>query len=213
MQADLLSGDDNVYVCKQMVSSSEEATWTSIDWTGCNVLLLTDTVTGLPTKEYTEVRACWSPDHLHVWFLGKDSNIVSDFTERDEPLYEQDVVEVFIDEEGNGSNYLELEISPRNVVFDAQIENDGKGSISVDQTWCFKDLLTSVDTNGEGSLSVFISIPASNFSKPLESGTRWKGNFYRIDEGLDGIREYQAWRPTGVVNYHIPSKFGSIVLL
>lgn len=199
--------EDYVYQCKQVQTG-----WSSIDWDSCDVLELGDTVTGLPPKESTEVRACWNKDYLYVRFLCKDSNIVSDFTERDDPLYEQDVVEFFIDEEGKGTSYLELEVSPKNVVFDALIENDGSDSVKgLDKAWCFKDLLTSVDANREGYLTTFISIPASNFNQPLHEGLSWKVNFYRIDEDLQGTREYQAWSPTGKVNFHISSRFGTMV--
>ncbi|MDQ0091505.1 hypothetical protein J2T12_004942 [Paenibacillus anaericanus] len=200
---------DYVYHCKQVQSG-----WSSVDWDSCDVLELSDTVTGLPPKESTEVRACWNKDYLYVRFLSKDSNIVSDFTERDDPLYEQDVVEFFIDEEGKGTRYLELEVSPRNVVFDALIENDGLDAVKgLNKAWCFQDLLTSVDSNREGYLTTYISIPASNFIHPLHEGLSWKVNFYRIDEDLEGTREYQAWSPTGKVNFHVSSRFGTMVFV
>ncbi|WP_211745499.1 carbohydrate-binding family 9-like protein [Paenibacillus sp. Marseille-Q4541] len=196
-----------VYLCKQV-----EAGWNSIDWDRCEVLQLCDTVTGLPPKESTEVRVCWNKDYLYVRFLCEDQNIVSDYTKRDDPLYEQDVVEFFIDEEGKGTHYLELEVSPRNVVFDALIENDGVETITgTNKAWCFNDLITSVDTTNEGYVTTFIRIPASNFIHPLQEGLRWKVNFYRIDEDVEGIREYQAWSPTEKVNFHIPSTFGTMI--
>ncbi len=38
---------------------------------------------------------------------------------RDDPLYTQDVVEIFIDADADGRTYDEIEVSPHNVVFDA----------------------------------------------------------------------------------------------
>ncbi|OAB40239.1 carbohydrate-binding family 9-like protein [Paenibacillus antarcticus] len=205
MQSNIVDGD-YVYQCKQVQST--------IDWNRCDVLQLSDTVTGLSPKEATEVRACWSKEYLYLRFLCKESNIVSDFEHRDDPLYEQDVVEIFIDEEDKGTGYLELEVSPRNIVFDAVIENDGNDTVvKIDQTWCFKDLQTSVESTEEGYLTTFITIPSSNFIHSLHQGLRWKVNFYRIDEGLDGKREFQAWRPTEKINFHIPSRFGTMVFV
>lgn len=199
--------EDYIYHCKQVQSP-----WESIDWNTCDVLELSDTVTGLPPKESTEVRACWNSEFLYIRFLSKDTNIVSDFEQRDDPLYEQDVVEVFIDEEDKGTRYLELEVSPRNIVFDAIIENNGVDSIiSTDKSWCFKDMHTSVYSNEEGYITTFITIPSMNFIHQIRQGDHWKVNFYRIDEALDGTREYQAWQPTGKVNFHIPARFGTLV--
>ncbi len=112
MQSNIIQ-EDYVYHCKQVQSA--------IDWNNCDVIELSDTVTGRKPKEASEVRACWSTDYLYLWFLCKDLNIVSDFEQRDDPLFEQDVIEFFIDEEGTGTRYLELEVSPRNIVFDAVI--------------------------------------------------------------------------------------------
>lgn len=208
----LSSKNEDLYICKQIQWTDKEVDSSSIDWNSCNAVELTDTVTGLPSKEHTELRACWSPDGLYVRFLCKDTNVVSDFEQRDDPLYEQDVVEIFIDEEGTGIHYLELEVSPKNIVFDAQIQNNGIDAIAAtDLAWSFQNLQTSVEMNEDETMSVFIFIPAINFKGPLERGVRWRVNFYRIDEDLDGIREFQAWRPTGAVNYHIPSKFGTLL--
>lgn len=203
-----------VYYCKQAIFIGQPDRLESVDWDICDPVELTDTVSGLPPFEPTEVRACWSKDSLYVRFLCADSHIVSDFTQRDDPLYEQDVVELFIDEEGRGHRYFELEISPRNVIFDARIENDGEASImGTDKEWRFDGLETAVDAACEGVLSYCIRIPSSHFKHRPGPGVHWKVNFYRIDEGLNGVRQYQAWRTTLAVNYHIPSRFGTMAFI
>lgn len=137
--------------------------------------------------------------------------MVSGYRHRDDPLYEQDVVELFIDETGTGMEYIELEVSPNNVVFDALIRNDGGKSISnSDIKWDINGLETTVDHDEQGNWVCEIRIPAGNFTSPPQSGRKWNVNFYRIDEDPQGIREYQAWSPTGEVNYHIPARFGKL---
>ncbi|CAM4208259.1 carbohydrate-binding family 9-like protein [Paenibacillus alkaliterrae] len=213
METDALHAD-GVYYCKRARFTCEPDGSETVDWSFCDSMALTDTVTGLSPYEPTEVRACWSPDSLYVRFLCKDSYIVSGFTRRDDPLYEQDVVEMFIDEEGLGRHYLELEVSPRNVVFDAKIENDGVASITgTNKEWSFTGLQTNVEADGEGHFIYFIRIPSNNFKRKPEQGVSWKVNFYRIDEGKDGTRQYQAWQPTGAINYHIPSRFGTLAFV
>ncbi len=43
-------------------------------------------------------------------------------TTRDEHIWEEEVVEIFLDLDGSGVNYAELEISPANVVCDLRVE-------------------------------------------------------------------------------------------
>lgn len=202
------------YRCKPASYLSREGdSDTIVDWSDCDAVILRDTVTGAATKERTEVKACWSPEWVYVSFLCQDRHVVSDYTKRDEPLYEQDVVEVFIDEDGDGTRYMEYEISPHNVIFDAKVENSGANSVAnLDLEWNCEDLRTRVVWEADDLLRYVISFPATAFKDGLKPGTRWKVNFYRIDEDAEGNREYQAWRPTGAVNFHTPSSFGTFEL-
>ncbi|SDW95607.1 carbohydrate-binding family 9-like protein [Paenibacillus sp. CF384] len=198
------TNDQQVYACKRI----SETTGMDSEW-----ILLRDTVSGDAPTEWTKVRCGWTAEALRIQFHCEDKHMVSDYSERDEPLYNQDVVEVFIDEDGSGTQYIELEVSPRNVVFDARITNDGSGSVGIDTEWDIEGLHTEVSEVQPGQRMYDIRIPANTFSKPLEAGLRWRVNFYRIDERQDGIREYQAWQPTGLVNFHKPQRFGTLVLI
>ncbi|WP_308636862.1 carbohydrate-binding family 9-like protein [Paenibacillus silvisoli] len=194
--------EQHVYACKRMDAEGG----ISGEWAE-----LRDTVSGVKPAEWTKVRCGWTADALHIQFRCGDGHIVSDYTERDEPLYNQDVVEVFIDEAGSGTGYLELEVSPRNVVFDARIANDGQGTLGIDLSWDIEGLRTEVNETSPGEWLYDIRIPAGSFTRPLEAGQRWRVNFYRIDENPAGVREYQAWQPTGLVNFHKPARFGTLV--
>ncbi|WP_165822652.1 carbohydrate-binding family 9-like protein [Paenibacillus montanisoli] len=194
--------EQQVYVCKKASAEGE----ISGEW-----VELRDTVSAEAPAEWTKVRCGWTTDALLIQFLCGDSHIVSDYTERDEPLYNQDVVEVFIDEAGSGTGYLELEVSPRNVVFDARIANDGSGTLGIDTSWDIEGLHTNVSEVEAGVRLYDIRVPAGSFAQPLEAGQRWRVNFYRIDENRAGVREYQAWQPTGLVNFHKPDRFGTLL--
>jgi len=172
---------------------------------------LIDVATGKQSRMSTTVQACWDSEALYVRFECEDDHVVSDYTKRDEPLYEQDVVEIFLDEAGTGRRYLELEISPRNVVFDAIVKNDG-GSISVYTEWDAAGMETRV-TAQENKRIYWIKLPLLHFAASPKQGTEWRVNFYRIDESPEGDREFQAWSPTGAINYHIPDRFGKLVFV
>ncbi|REE68020.1 carbohydrate binding protein with CBM9 domain [Paenibacillus taihuensis] len=198
--------DANVYACKRW---SEQEGWDSHEW-----VQLSDTVSGEASAERTRVRCGWTAEALLIQFLCEDTHIVSDYTQKDEPLYNQDVVEVFIDERCIGTGYIELEVSPHNVVFDARIGNEDNRAVNIDLGWNIEGLQTSVNRIESGELLYEIRIPAAgNFETKLEEGIRWKVNFYRIDESVEGVREYQAWQPTGAVQFHMPGKFGTLLFV
>ncbi|WP_138753140.1 carbohydrate-binding family 9-like protein [Paenibacillus sinopodophylli] len=199
------------YYCKQMQCDPDNPFISILDWEGCEALELVETVTGAAPKEWTEVRLCWSQAYLHLRYLCNDSYVKSTFTKRDDPLYEQDVVELFIDESGTGTSYMELEVSPHNIVFDAMIAHDGAESvIGTDLSWRLEGLQTVVERLDDYKRIYTIHIPVGNFQRPFEPGQIWRVNFYRIDEDEAGTREYQAWQATDVVNFHLPRKFGTL---
>src|SRR5438132_12852967 len=75
--------------------------------------------TGKPQRlQPTTFRACYSDTHLFVAFTCRTQDINATYTKRDDPLYDQDVVEVFLSTEGDLHRYFEFEFSPRNVIFD-----------------------------------------------------------------------------------------------
>ena len=46
-------------------------------------------------------------------FAAEDPDVHSDFVNQDDHLWEQDVIEVFIDADGNRRGYIELQVNPR----------------------------------------------------------------------------------------------------
>lgn len=201
------------YDCAYVAIHNESTELDKLPWQQFDSLELVDTVTGESCVEKTFVRACWSEKMLLFQFICLDFHIVSDFEQRDDPLYEQDVIEIFIDEQREGKRYMELEVSPKNVVFDAIITNDGIGNIlSLDLAWDIDGLQTEVITSQPQYVTYYVRIPASNFTSPLEKDKKFKVNFYRIDEKVDGTREFQAWSPTGAIHYHLPQYFGTMNL-
>lgn len=181
-------------------------------WERIEPVSLVDVATGGAVAEPTAVRACWDASYVYVRFDCRDDYAVSSYTKRDEPLYEQDVVEVFFDEAGEGTNYLEFEFSPHNVIFDAKIRNDG-GKLQIGLEWDADGLESTVTEDGQGNRVYELKFPVAIFREAPAPGMKWRVNFYRIDEDRSGVRHFQAWSPTGAVNYHIPSRFGTLTFV
>ncbi len=187
------------------VGNAERLTWGDIE-----AIPLLDTVTGDMPQLNTSVRAVWTDRELRIRFEYEDDHVVATMTRRDDPIYEEDVVEVFIDETGEGSPYLEFEVSPNNVVFDAVVTLDEDGTVHADTSWDAAGLDTSVGDLANGLRYAEICIPLVNFRQSPRDGTVWRWNCYRIDDDKQGIRYYSAWSPTGKANFHMPDKFGAL---
>ena len=71
----------------------------------------------------TQARLLWDDQALYVAFDCEDRNIWGNYTEHNDPIYDEEIVELFLDPWGHGKKYFEFEISPRGVVFAATVEN------------------------------------------------------------------------------------------
>src|SRR4051812_7063607 len=93
----------------------------------------------------TTVAAWYDDACLTLLFSAQDDAIHASHLEHDAPLYEQDVVEVFLAPQVR-TRYFEIEVSPRGTIFDARIESpDGvRGTMRVDREWNCEGLLALI---------------------------------------------------------------------
>ena len=181
----------------------------SIPWEMMEPMVLSGVVNEEEPRLQTIAKACWTDEALYIHFDCEDDHVVATMNDRDDPIYNEDVVEVFIDEEGKGLKYIELEVSPKNVIVDALITNDGTGKIVVNKEWNAEGLLTDVQL--QGSTRIYdIILPFVNVDKSPEPGTKWRWNVYRIDKDPSGTSHYWAWAPTGAVDFHLTHNYGII---
>ncbi|RKN70634.1 carbohydrate-binding family 9-like protein [Paenibacillus ginsengarvi] len=181
-----------------------------IDWDRIESAELNETVDGSPSRLRTVVKMCRSPEYVHIRFECEDDHIVATYENRDDPIYKEDVVEVFLDEEGNGTSYREYEVSPRGVIFDAWITKKPEERPAVDVSWNDDGMRAAVTRSASGTLIYDIAFANETFDKPPVPGASWNMNFYRIDDDPQGKRHYSAWSPTGRIDFHRPDKFGTV---
>lgn len=92
----------------------DEAAWQKTEHSSEMV----NTLTGGPGAFRAWVRVLYDSEAVYVAFEVKDSDLRSPFRKHDDHLWEQDTVEVMLDPDGDSRNYFEIQVSPRNVVFD-----------------------------------------------------------------------------------------------
>lgn len=187
-------------------------------WQGAEMVQLVLADSGAPPRQPTSARLLWNDDYLYAAFQCQDDDIWGITTERDRDIYNQEVVELFVDADGDGHGYVEIEVSPLNAVLDLfMLWRDDRQRGLWD--WDSAGLLTAVVVDGDPTRrgtpdrawTVEMAVPMSDFMTaphlPPRVGDRWRMNLYRIDRGAGGD-EYSAWSAPGRNNFHTPARFG-----
>ena len=192
-------------------------------WSGADSMSLLLTDTGVKPKLATAVKALWDDTYLYVGFHCEDHDIWANMTEHDAALWEEEVVEIFLDPGRVGTAYFEMVVNPLNVLTDVFVVNLGNRDRVFQplRSWECEGIVHAVSIDGDPhdpeshdvSWTVEFAIPFEQLvtapNIPPENGDTWRGNFYRIEQNADGD-EYTAWSPTGAINYHVPDVFGTI---
>lgn len=163
-------------------------------------------------EQATTVRLCWDDEALHVRFDCEDRDAWGTFTKRDDPLWQEEVVEVFLAPgEDDPVDYMEIEVSPLGVLFDARIHNPTglRADMTADLSWDCPGIRWQVG-RGEEKQDWWAEL-----SIPREKPSRiWRANFYRVERPRDGDPEFTCWSPTltSPADFHKPARFGWLEL-
>jgi len=185
-------------------------------WQQAEEVTLRRTADGTEPRLTTKVRALWNDWGMYVRYDCEDDQIVATHVSRDDPIYNEDVVELFVSVDQRLETYAEFEFGPKSVMFDALVRNDLQGKIQVDTSWNCEGLRCRVDNRLRERKVVYeIAFPFAPLyggSAPIFMlGTEWIGNFYRIDRSPEQGDEFTAWSPTRQASFHTPGRFGRIV--
>lgn len=184
-------------------------------WDLAKEILLVDNSTGGKPQQATTAKLLWNNNNLYVCFKCIDTYINATMTGYNDKLYEEEIVEVLVDDNRDMKTYIELEVNPLNAILHYSIHNNLKGNIlrygRVNQKVKSAVLIDEL----RGTWSVELEIPFSEFNTapniPPQKGDRWLINLHRIDRPKDKKEQYMSWSPTGKDNFHMPDKFGELI--
>jgi hypothetical protein len=171
-----------------------------------------------PASHKTRTRVCCNQQALYIRYDCTDHDIWGTYTQRDEPIYDEEVVEIFIGHGvDNPVNYYELQISPNGVLFDAKITNptSTRADLVVDTTWDGAGIQWLAKRNdAENHWMAVLVIPWEDIAPEGTLPKVWRANFYRIERPRDAQPEYSCWSPTMVepADFHKPARFGILRL-
>ena len=194
-------------------------------WQQAEAMKLADPISGKPGRYRTTARMLYSPTHLYLAFQCEDEYVWGTFTERDTEIYTEECVEAFLCPSGKVRQYYEINVSPRNTVFDAFILNgrpwDGpRTNFRGLKDFTCEGLVTKVSIDGRlgepgaKGWSAEFAIPLLSLVGPdhlaPQPGDQWRMNLFRIDSPQKGKMELYSWSPTGANDFHRPRCFGTL---
>ena len=195
------------------------------DWGFATFTVLTDASgRAADAKAATKVRTLWDDTNLYIAFESLDDSIESKYTNRDDELWNSDAVEVYLDANADGKDYLELQVSPANVVFDAKFDTRRQPEWQKAKAFNLEGLRTAVAVNGtlnqagdeDTGYNVEIAIPWASIpgwtKATPAAGDEIRVNFFRIEAKDGKVTGAQAFSPAGG-DFHDLDKAGTLRLL
>jgi hypothetical protein len=189
-----------------------------VAWSGA-----TTTTLGFPwpeqtgTHQATVVRVLWDDRNLYFAFDCDDTDITTRHENRDDPTYEDDTVEIFLNPFADRTEYVGLEINARSVLYDYLFVHPHRLYPNYDLKGA--QLAAQRHDPLHPGWTIEGSIPLANFvgkwdRAPVQAGAVWRMNLSRWD-GTEPHRVFSIWSDSGLKfpNPHSPQRFGVLRFL
>jgi len=181
-----------------------------------------DPSAGRPRGSAGAVHLAWDEQALYAAATFADRDVWATMTEQDDPLWKEEVFELFVFGEPRAQRYLELQVSPRGVTFDAKFETYRKGQEDWDSQWT-----TAVDLRGtlnnrkdrDEGWSVEVAVPWSEICEytqapcPPVAGATLRINAFRFERAKKREPVGLALSPTRVPDFHASANAAILELL
>ncbi len=228
------TGDLHTYKIRKAKSAMnidgrlDESDWKKARFTD-KFVVYTD---GSEAKFSTQAKMLWDDEYLYISFVMTDEDVWAEmktWQPGDKCLCSEEVAEVFIDPDGDGLMYTEIEINPFGTLMDLYLDKEFAKEGKANLDWKFDGLKIGVKVDGtlndindvdkkwvcELALpfkTMAFTSPSKKF--PPEKGDTWRLNLYRYnyDRKGDKLKELTAWNMTDSKRgFHAPDRFGWVV--
>ncbi|MBQ8445712.1 MAG: hypothetical protein IJX22_04940 [Opitutales bacterium] len=179
---------------------------------------------GFPAPKFlTTAKMLWDDDFLYVAAEMNEPNLQASLTEHDSVIYRENDFEVFLDPDGDGKNYFEIEVNALGTIFDLMLDKPYRVGGNFFTQWDCPGLKVAVklvgtlndSSDSDRGWTVEMAIPRKaltlNFDNPLQAGKCWRVNFSRVQWlKKDEREENWVWSPTGKIDMHMPDRWGYV---
>ncbi len=191
-------------------------------WSSAPEVTLTRSYDGKPAQRKTTFRILYDDAHLYVGFFAEDKDLWGTKRNKDDDIYTEDALEIFVDADGDGATYNEMQVSPHNVNFDASFVAR-RSDLATAMKWesgmvSAVFLKGTIDDNSDEDeyWSAELKIPIANLTAvprvPPLKGDQWRFNVYRLEHLVRGRQvEGQSFSPLFVGDFHATPRFGVLV--
>ena len=172
---------------------------------------------GSPSPLTSEVKLLYDDKFLYFASRFVDDNIWSTYKKRDEHLWKEEVVEIFVQADPAKKNYIELEVNPLGTMIDIYLLEFRRPLHY--ESWNSEKLQWAVQVDGtvdgkpgDKEWTCEMALPHEDVATapniPPKPGDRWRVNVYRVEQMPE--RASLAWSPTGR-DFHRIERFGEII--
>lgn len=182
-----------------------------------------ETLSGRPARYRTEARILWDGDALYVGFSCQDDEVwTRPGRKDDDAIYEDEAVEIFLDPRGGGHDYIEIEVSPANVRFDARFAS-WRSDLPAARAFG-SGVRTAVEVDGMITVgdappapargwTVELALPWAALARHPQGGERWRMNLYRLEtHNHQRVVEGSGFSPPLRRDFHALDRFGWLEL-
>jgi len=176
-----------------------------------------------PTPRFrTRAKLLYDDKYLYIAAEIEEPNVTATLLQHDSVIFHDNDFEVFIKPLPATESYYEFEINALNTSWDLFLNKPYNQGGKADNSWDIAGLKTAVavqgtlnnpsDTDQGWTLEIAWPLDAFNSRQtvpPPQPGTTWRINFSRVEWKPGQKKEDNwVWSPQGVVNMHVPERWG-----
>jgi hypothetical protein len=176
-----------------------------------------------PTPRFrTRAKMLCDDKYLYIAAELEEPNVTGTLTKHDSVIFKDNDFEVFIKPLPQTESYYEFEMNALNTGWDLFLPKPYSENGKPDNSWDIAGLKTAVaiqgtlnkptDTDRGWTLEIAYPLTAFNSRQqvpPPVPGTIWRINFSRVEWKPGNPKEDNwVWSPQGVINMHVPDRWG-----
>ena len=198
----------------------DERTWKRAAWTTDFVDIEGDLK---PRPKFrTRVKMLWDDQYLYVAAELEEPDVKAKLTEHDSVIFHDNDFEVFLKPIASDTGYFEFEMNALNTGWDLFLNKPYRMGGKADNSWEMQGYKSAVrvrgtlnkDTDKDKGWTLEVAFPWSAFRSRMAVpvpgvGSEWRVNFSRVEWTTGQKREDNwVWSPQGVMNMHVPERWG-----
>lgn len=172
------------------------------------------------TGKETRAQLLYDDTNLYVFLTAADDDVFSQYKNKDDPMWKEDVLELFIDADRNRRGYVELQVNPNNAHFDAWFATTRAKPGDVKWTANMKSAVVvhgSADNRKDKDVGWDVEIaiplvavkgnnPAMRVNLPPKPGDQWRLNIVRGEKPKKDRLRASSWNKLTYQDFHAPNR-------